>query len=95
MHCCVVALGIDIEGVKHPLSLVEGSTENATLVRELLVGLRERALDVIRPILVVIDGATALRRGVLDVFDHPVIARCPLHKVRNVQDRLRRSCARW
>jgi len=27
-HCCVVALGIDIDGTKHPLSLVEGSTEN-------------------------------------------------------------------
>ena len=84
----MVALGIDIDGVKHPLSLVEGSTENATLVRELLVGLRERGLDVTRPILVVIDGAKALRRGVGDVFDHPVIARCQLHKVRNVQDRL-------
>ena len=35
-HCCVVALGIDIDGVKHPLSLVEGSTENATLVTDLL-----------------------------------------------------------
>jgi transposase-like protein len=87
-HCCVVALGIDIDGTKHPLSLVEGSTENATLVRELLVGLRERGLDVTRPILVVIDGAKALRRGVLDVFDHPVIARCQLHKIRNVHDRL-------
>ena len=31
-HLCVVALGIDIDGVKHPLALVEGSTENATLV---------------------------------------------------------------
>ena len=41
-HLCVVALGIDILGVKHPLALVEGSTENATLVRSLLVGLRER-----------------------------------------------------
>ena len=40
--CCVVALGIDIDGVKHPLALVEGSTENATLVTDLLVGLRER-----------------------------------------------------
>ncbi len=37
-HCCVVALGIDIDGVKHPVSLVEGSTEDATLVTELLVG---------------------------------------------------------
>ena len=24
----------------------------------------------------------------LDVFDHPVIARCRLHKLRNVQDKL-------
>jgi transposase-like protein len=70
------------------LSLVEGSTENATLVRELLVGPRERGLDVTKPILVVIDGAKALRRAALDVFDHPVIARCQLHKIRNVQDRL-------
>jgi transposase-like protein len=77
----VVALGIDIDGVKHPLSLVEGSTENATLVTELLVGLRERGLNVTRPILVVIDGSKALRRAVVDVFDHPVIQRCQLHKI--------------
>jgi putative transposase len=87
-HCCVVALGIDIDGTKHPLSLVEGSTENATLVRELLIGLRERGLNVTRPLLVVIDGSKALRRAVQDVFDHPVIARCQLHKIRNVEDRL-------
>ena len=39
-HLCVVALGIGIDGSKHPLALVEGSTENTTLVRSLLVGLR-------------------------------------------------------
>jgi putative transposase len=87
-HTCVVALGIDIDGVKHPLSLVEGSTENTTLVTELIVGLRERGLDVTRPILAVLDGSKALRRAVLDVFDRPVIGRCQLHKIRNVQDRL-------
>ena len=87
-HTCVVALGIDIDGVKHPLSLVEGSTENATLVTELIVGLRERGLDVTRPILAVLDGSKALRRAVLDVFDRPVIGRCQLHKIRNVQDKL-------
>jgi putative transposase len=37
---------------------------------------------------VVIDGATALRRAVGDVFDSPVLGRCPLHKIRNVRDRL-------
>jgi putative transposase len=87
-HTCVVALGIDLDGTKHPLALVEGATENATLARDLLVGLRERGLDVTRPTLVVIDGAKALRRAVTDVFDHPVIQRCQLHKLRNVTDRL-------
>jgi putative transposase len=42
-------------------------------VGDLLVGLRERGLEVTRPILVVIDGAKALHGAVLDVFDHPVI----------------------
>jgi putative transposase len=87
-HCCVVALGIAIDGTKHPLALVEGSTENATLARDLLVGLRERGLEVTRPILCVIDGAKGLRRAILDVFDHPVIGRCQLHKIRNVRDKL-------
>jgi putative transposase len=87
-HCCVVALGITIDGTKIPLALAEGATENATVTRDLLTGLRERGLDVTRPILVVIDGAKALRRAVGDVFDHPVIQRCQLHKLRNVTDRL-------
>jgi transposase-like protein len=86
--CCIVALGIGIDGVKHPLALVEGSTEHATLVTELLVDLRERSLDVTRPMLVGIDGSKALRKAVIDVLDHPVIQRCQLHKVRNVKDHL-------
>jgi putative transposase len=75
----VVALGVDLDGTKHPLALVEGSTEDTTLARDLLTGLRERGLEVTRPILCVLDGAKALRRAVLDVFDHPVLARCQLH----------------
>ena len=72
-----MALGIDIEGTKHPLALVEGSTENATW--SLLVDLRERGLNVTRPMLVGIDGSKALRKAVLDVLDRPVIQRCQLH----------------
>ena len=86
--CCVVALGITLDGTKVPLSLVEGSTENATLVTDLIVDLRERGLDVTRPVLAVLDGSKALRRAVLDVFDAPVLARCQLHKIRNVRDKL-------
>ncbi len=87
-HLCVVALGIDIDGIKHPLALVEGSTENTTLVRGLLVGLRDRGLDTTRPILAVLDGAKALTAAVNEVFDSPVIGRCQLHKLRNVRDHL-------
>jgi putative transposase len=87
-RCCVVALGVGIDGAGHSLSLVEGSTENATLVREVIVGLRERGLDVTKPILAVIDGSKALRRVIVDVFDHPVIQRCQLHKIRNVTDKV-------
>jgi len=86
-HLCVVALGIGIDGTKHPLGLVEGSTENTTVVK-LLTGLRDRGLDSTRPILIGIDGAKALRAAVVRVFDHPVIQRCQLHKLRNVADKL-------
>jgi putative transposase len=92
-HCCVVALGITLDGTKVPLGLAEGATENATVVRDLLAGLRDRGLETTRPILVVIDGAKALRRAVDDVFDHPVIQRCQLHKLRNVTDRLPEAVA--
>ncbi|MGO9294967.1 MAG: IS256 family transposase [Streptosporangiaceae bacterium] len=87
-HTCVVALGIDIDGARHPLALEEGSTENATLVTSLITGLRDRGLDVTRPVLAVIDGSKALAKAVKDVFDKPLIHRCQQHKIRNVKDRL-------
>jgi transposase-like protein len=87
-HTCVVALGIDSGGVKHPLAVEEGSTKNATLVTDLITGLRERGPDVTRPILAVLDGSKALSRAVKDVFDQPLIQRCQQHRLKNVRDRL-------
>jgi transposase-like protein len=87
-HTCVVALGIGIDGTKHPLAVEEGSTENATLATGLITGLRDRGLDVTRPILAVLDGSAALARAVRDVFDKPLIQRCQQHKIRNVRDKL-------
>jgi putative transposase len=78
-HTCVVALGIGIDGTKHPLAVEEGSTENTTLVTGLITGLRERGLDVTKPILAVLDGSKALSRAVKDVFDKPLIQRCQQH----------------
>jgi putative transposase len=58
------------------------------VVTDLLTGLRDRGLDTARPIFVGIDGGKALRAAVVKVFDHPVIGRCQLHKLRNVADKL-------
>ena len=85
----VVALGISTEGVKIPLGLWEGSTENATLVSMLLSDLVDRGLDPEQAILFVIDGGKALRRGIKDVFgEHALVHRCHRHKERNVTDLL-------
>ena len=81
----VVALGISTEGVKIPLGLWEGSTENATLVSMLLADLVDRGLDPEQAILFVIDGGKALRRAIKDVFgEHALVHRCHRHKERNV-----------
>jgi putative transposase len=85
----VVALGITTDGVKIPLGLWEGSTENATLARTLLADLVDRGLDPEQAILFVIDGAKALRHAIRDVFgEHALVHRCHRHKERNVCDLL-------
>src|SRR5450432_3307980 len=67
-HTCVVALGITTGGVKIPLGLWDGSTENKTVTSELLSNLVQRGLDVEQGVLIVIDGAKALRAAVNDVL---------------------------
>jgi putative transposase len=85
----VVALGITTEGVKVPLGLWEGSTENATLARSLLADLVDRGLDPGQAILFVLDGGKALRRAIKDVFgEHALVHRCHRHKERNITDLL-------
>jgi len=60
----VVALGITTDGVKIPLGLYEGSTENATVARALLSDLVDRGLDPEQAILFVTDGGKAIRRAI-------------------------------
>jgi len=84
----VVALGITTEGVKIPLGLWEGSTENATVATALLSDLVERGLDAEQGILFVIDGAKALRKAIRNVFGDAPVQRCVRHKERNVTDHL-------
>jgi len=76
----VVALGISTEGVKIPLGLWEGSTENATLVSMLLADLVDRGLDPDQAILFVIDGGKALRKAIKGVFgEYALVHRCHRH----------------
>ena len=84
----VVALGISTEGVKIPLGLWEGSTENATVATALLSDLVARGLDPEQGILFVIDGAKALRKAIRNVFGDAPVQRCVRHKERNVTDHL-------
>jgi len=85
----VAAVGIDGEGAKHPLGLVEGATENAAVVQALLDDLVQRGLDPKVPRLFIIDGSKALSKAIRRSFgrDTP-IQRCQVHKARNIVERL-------
>lgn len=85
----IVALGVDETGKKHVLGLVQGGTENSTVVQHLLDDLIERGLDTKQRILIVLDGSKALRKAVNKTFgDRCPVQRCQIHKRRNIKDHL-------
>jgi putative transposase len=87
-RCCVVALGVTTDGIKVPLGLWDGSTENKTVTVHLLADLVHRGLDCDQGVLVVLDGGKALRAAVAEVFGPMPVQRCIRHKERNVLDHL-------
>lgn len=85
----VVALGITTDGTKVPLSLREGSTENAVVATALLTDLTDRGLALHERQLFVLDGAKALRKAVRDVAGtRAPVQRCQRHKERNIVEHL-------
>ena len=88
-HHVLMAIGVDTEGYKHVLGLVEGASENAAAAKALLEDLISKGVKPGRRRLFVIDGSKALRAAVEAIYgqDHPV-QRCRAHKVRNVVDQL-------
>jgi putative transposase len=85
----VAALGVDADGHKHPLGLIEGATENAAVVQALIDNLIERGLDPAVCRLFIVDGAKALTKVIRATFGrHAPIQRCQIHKARNVIERL-------
>ncbi len=87
-RCAIVALGVSTEGVKIPLGLWDGSTENKTVTAHLLADLVDRGLDVEQGVLVVLDGSKALRAAVDAIFGPVPVQRCIRHKERNVLEHL-------
>ena len=85
----LAAIGIDGEGAKHPLGLLEGATENAAVVQALLDSLIERGLDPKLCRLFIVDGSKALIKAIRRTFGrHTPIQRCQVHKARNIVERL-------
>jgi putative transposase len=85
----LAAVGVDGVGDKHPLAVIEGATENATVVQALLDNLIERGLDPKVCRLFIIDGAKALTKAIRKTFGrHTPIQRCQVHKARNILERL-------
>jgi putative transposase len=88
-HHVLGAVGVDAQGKKHVLGLVEGASENASSATTLLEDLVERGVNPQRRYLFVIDGSKALRAAINRVFGagNPV-QRCRHHKIKNVCDKL-------
>lgn len=83
-------------GRKHILGLREGATENAAVVRGLLSDLVNRGFKTEEGILVVMDGAKALRAAVRQVFGNQAqVQRCQVHKKRNVLEHLPERERSW
>ena len=81
----IAAMGIDAEGRKRILGIVEGGSENNEVVKAMFADLIERGLDPAEPRVYVLDGGKALHKAVKDVFGKKaVIQRCQVHKKRNV-----------
>jgi len=93
----VAALGVDSDGNKVPLGVVQGTTENATVCAELLSHAKERGLDASAGLLFVLDGGKGLHAAVRRVFDGQpyAVARCRQHKERNVCDYLPEAERPW
>ena len=87
----LAAVGIDGNGDKHPLGVIEGATENTAVVQALLDNLVGRGLDPAVCRLFIIDGAKALSKAIRNTFGrHTPIQRCQVHKARNITERLAR-----
>lgn len=88
----LAAVGVDINGDKHPLGVMEGASENAAVCQALLDNMVGRGLDPTICRLFIIDGSRALAKAIRNSFGRSApIQRCQVHKARNITERLPKS----
>jgi hypothetical protein len=86
-------VGAQVEQAASATSKSAVSRRFVAMTHTALAELLARDLSDLDLVALLVDGVhfgehKALRRAVLDVFDHPVIARCQQHKLRNIRDKL-------
>jgi len=95
-HLLLTALGIDEQGRKRVLGVWEGDSENKAVAMAALADMSERGLDVSRGVLVVIDGGKGLSAAVAQMWpEAAILARCRVHKRRNILGYLPKREHRW
>ena len=86
----LVCVGLTREGKKRVLALAECKTEHTAAVRGMLQHLLARGFRHTERILVMVDGAKGIAKGVREVFgDAALIQRCQWHKRENVASKIR------
>jgi putative transposase len=92
----VVAIGVDSFGHKIVLGLIQGATENATVVSGLLDELASRGLSFSEPRLYLLDGSKAIRAAIVrHAGEAAFFQRCQVHKIRNVMEYLPETHHSW
>ncbi|WP_298425494.1 IS256 family transposase [Rhodoblastus sp.] len=88
----LAAVGVDGNGDKHPLGVMEGASESAAVCQALIDNLVGRGLDPAVCRLFIIDGSRALLKAIRNSFGRNTpIQRCQVHKARNIVERLPKS----
>ena len=81
----LVALGVDLNGVKMALGFWQGASENHEICEALFRDLERRGLVLSRRILFVTDGGSGLRKALRERFGKKLVhQRCAIHKARNL-----------
>ncbi len=87
--CCLVIVGVRVDGTKELVAVADGTRESTEDWAELLRSLRRRGMGA--PVVMVGDGALGLWRALREVFPATREQRCWVHKVRNVLGALPKS----